>query len=192
MKFTALALAVGLSAAASSAAHAGPLFDSFQTVCAKTDAAPAAAMAATDAAGGWMPLPDALLQQLSASLGVDGGQGRLKSDAGGLSVVIVGHKKMPAGGTSIDVRFCAVGAAAATNEPVGDELAAWAAVPAAPGMAGEGRTGYFFSDNDGVHAALSDPNSPQSLALIRSGRAKIAMSQAAKSMTLLAYAVPTL
>ena len=187
----AAALALGLGGFAVSAAQAGPLFDTYQGLCVKTGAAPAAVLSAADA-GGWMAIPDAMLLQLSAASKVDGAQGRMKSDSAGLSIVIVGHKAMPVGEDTVNLRFCGVAAMAGGGEPSGAELATWAAVPASPELSKAGATGYAFTSQGGVHTAVSNPNDAQAKALLKSGRVNMAFSQEGKGLTLLAFAVPTM
>jgi hypothetical protein len=184
-------LALGLSGLAVSAAQAGPLFDSYQGLCVKTDAVPAAVLSTADA-GGWMAIPDAMLLQLSTASKVDGAQGRMKSDSAGLSIVIVGHKAMPMGDDTLNVRFCAVAAMAGGGEAAGAELATWAAVPASPDLSKAGATGYAFTSHGGTHAAVTNPNDAQAKALLKSGRVNMAFSQEGKGLTLLAFAVPTM
>jgi hypothetical protein len=177
--------------AGSSAAAAGPLFDTYQGLCVKTAADPAAVLATADGSG-WMPIPDALLQQLGAASKVEGAQGRMRSDATGVNIVMIGHKSMPVGGQTVQMRFCAVATSVTAGEPIADELQAWAGVPSMPELGGPGRAGFAFLDQGGVHTAVTKPDDEQAKALLRSGHVSLAFSQEGKGMNLLAFAVPTM
>lgn len=187
----ALALALGLTGLAASAVRAEPLFDAYQALCVKSGADVSPALAAADASG-WSPVPQVLLQQLGGGAGVENAQGRMKSDAAGLSVVIVGHKPLPISGETVDMRFCAVAGTAPVSEALKSQLSAWTAVPADPALSATGRTGYIFTDDAGVHTVVSKPEDAQAKALLRSGRVRLAFIQEGKGMTLLAFAVPTM
>ncbi|THD50941.1 hypothetical protein [Phenylobacterium sp.] len=191
MMLKALALGLILSVAANVAARAEPLFDAYQALCVKTGAEAPATLAAADAAG-WMPLPQPLLQQLSKAAAVDGADGRMKSDAAGIQLLIAGHKTMPIGPANVDVRFCAVATTAAVADALKSQLAAWAAVPPEPGLSATDRTGYAFTDAHGVHTVLTKPNDDQALALLRTGHVTMAFIQESKGLNLLAFAVPSI
>lgn len=184
-------VAVSLGLAAASAARAEPLFDAYQSLCVKTAAEPPKTLAAADAAG-WMAVPAPLLQQLSKAAAVDGADGRMKSDAAGIGLVLVGHKALPIGGANVDVRICAVATTSPVADALKDELAAWAAVPSEPALSGADRTGYEFTDVGGVHAVISKPSDDQARALLRSGHVELAFVQVSKGLTLLAFAVPSM
>ena len=187
----ALVLASGLNLAAMSAVEAGPLFDSYQALCVKSAAQPTAALTAADSAG-WTSMPDALLLQLGARVQIDSAQGRINTDGGGPMALLLGHKEMPVDGTSVDVRFCALGASAVVGEPAADELASWAAVPSKRVTGDSGQAIYFFTNLSGVHTAAAPQDAEQLKALIQSGHANIAFSQDGKGLTFLAFLVPTM
>jgi hypothetical protein len=182
-----LALVLAVSAGA---VEAAPMFDDFQGFCVKTAADAAPSMAAATAAG-WSPVPQVMLAQLSAAAGIPEADGRMHSDAGGLSFVFVGKKQLPIGGAAVNVRFCAVATTAAP--PAGelpDALAAWAAVPSAASMSKPGQTGYFFLDDAGGHKPVPTDDPAAALALAQSGHLRLAFVQESKSIHMLAFAVP--
>ncbi|THD57751.1 hypothetical protein [Phenylobacterium sp.] len=182
-----LALALALPAGA---AWAAPMFDDFQGLCVKTAADPAATVAAATA-GGWSPVPAPLLAQFSGAAGVQDADGRMRSDANGLSFVLVGHKQLPVGGATLSVRFCAVATTAAP--PAGqlpDALSAWAAVPAAASMSKPGQTGYFFLDDAGGHKPVPMDDPAAAMAMAKSGHLRLAFVQESKSIHMLAFAIP--
>jgi hypothetical protein len=184
-------LALALTAASVSVARAGPLFDAYLGVCVKSGAEATSALAAADASG-WMPIPQALLGPLAANAGIEGVQGRMKSDSAAINLVLVGHKKLPLGGATADMRFCAVATTSAPAEPLKAELDAWAAVSPMAELAGDGRVGYAFTDKAGVHTVVAKPDDEKARALVRSGSLNMAFIQEGKGMNLLAFAVPTM
>ena len=191
MKLAPTLLAFGFSVAVASAAQAGPLFDAYLNVCVKSAADAPAALKIADATG-WMPIPDAILQQLSVKTGIEGAQGRMKSDSAAINMVLIGHKKMPLGGTALDMRFCAVATTGAPAEPLRGELETWAAVAPLPELAGDGRVGYAFTVKAGAHAVVTKPNDEEARTLLRSGRLNMAFIQESQAVNLLAFAVPTM
>ena len=191
MRLTAAALALGLTGLAASAARAEPLFDAYQALCVKTGAQTPAVLAAADG-DGWQPIPDAMLQQLGAGIAVQEAQGRMKSSAAGLTLMVVGHKQLPLGGSTADMRFCAVATTGPVDAGLAGDFAAWAAVPAEPALSAAGRNGYVFTDNGGAHAVVSKPGDSEAKDLLRSGRANVAVIQEGKGLNLLAFAVPTM
>ena len=191
MRPAAAAVALGLAGLAASAARAEPLFDAYQALCVKTAAQPEAVIAAADGAG-WQPIPDAMLQQLGSGIAVQSAQGRMKSTDKGLTLMVVGHKDLPLGGVTANMRFCAVATTGAVDPGLGGQFAAWAAVPAEPALSAAGRNGYVFTDNGGAHTVVSKPGDSEAKDLLRSGRANVAVIQEGKGLNLLAFAVPTM
>ena len=191
MTLRAAVLALALSGLAASAACAEPLFDAYQALCVKTAAQPDAVLAAADGAG-WQPIPDAMLQQLGSGIAVQSAQGRMKSDSAGLTLMVVGHKELPLGGMTANMRFCAVATTSPVDASLAGDFAAWAAVPAEPGLSAAGRNGYVFTDNGGAHAVVAKPGDSEAKDLLRSGRANVAVIQEGKGLNLLAFAVPTM
>jgi hypothetical protein len=186
-------LALALSAGAASA-EAAPLFDAYQGFCLKTDASAAAGLAAATAAG-WTPIPAAMLQQLSAAAGVANADGRMRSSAAGLDFLLIGVKKMPLGGMSLSVSFCAVATTAAPSVPgeLSAALADWAAMPPNPALSKNGQTGYVFMDEGGARKSVTPTGDAASAqAMIQSGHLRFAFVQEGGAINLLAYAVPSL
>jgi hypothetical protein len=184
-------LALALTGAGASA-HAAPLFDVYQGFCVKPAADASGGIAAATAAG-WLPIPDAMLQQLSGAMGIEKADGRMRSDSSGLSFMFVGAKKLPIDGAALDLRFCAVATtgALAPGELSG-ALATWAATPSSPALSKNGQVGYVFLDQGGVHKPVSNPNDAAAKALIKSGDMRFAFVQESQKINLLAFAVPTL
>jgi hypothetical protein len=185
----ALALALALTAAA---AQGAPLFESYQSFCVKAAGDPAASITAASAAG-WTPIPQAILQQLSGALAIDKTDGLMHSDGSGMNFMFVGLKKMPVGGLTVDVRFCAI----ATTSPVASgelsaPLASWAAVPANPAFGKNGQIGYVFLDEDGVHKPVANPGDDTAKAMVHAGRMRLAFVQESPGVNLLAFAVPSI
>ena len=185
-------LALALSAAAASV-QAAPLFDVYQGFCLKTDAEAASGLAAATAAG-WMPIPNALLQQMSAGAGIENAQGLMHSSAAGLDFFLVGAKKMPVGPMTLDLRFCSVGSTGTlgSSTDIATALASWAGTPPNPVMSKGGLTGYVFLNEDGAHrpvVAFGDVSTGK--AMIQSGHLRFAFFQESSSLQLLAFGVPS-
>jgi hypothetical protein len=136
-----------------------------------------------------------MMQQLSASAGVDKAEGRMRTSAAGLDFMLVGVKTLPVGGLSLAVHFCAVATtgALATPAELSKALAAWAAIPPTPAMSKNGQTGYVFVDEGGAHKPISAPgDAAAAKAMIQSGHLRFAFVQEGPALSLLAYAVPSL
>jgi hypothetical protein len=173
-----------LAAASIAGAASAAEFDDFQSMCVKTDATAAAALAAADAAG-WMPLPQAMLTQLvSSSKGMEKAEGRLRSDPKGLQFMVVASGSGIFGGSPQRLAICMLGVAPAKAGLV-DQLAAWAAVPEEPSFSNDGTHGYVFSVEAGGHMRL-DPKGPDMTA----GRAKVAFAKSTPQVTMIAIGLP--
>ncbi|MFI4950476.1 MAG: hypothetical protein ACHP7A_05495 [Caulobacterales bacterium] len=176
-------------AIAAQAAHAEPVFDAFTSICVKNAADGAASLAAADAAG-WMPIPAPMMQNFS-KLGFDNPDGRIKTDAAGLYIVLVGSSSRPIEGLSVSMRVCAVATtAAAAGAALNDEMAAWAAVPSEPRLSHGSQVAYAFTEEGGVHRVLQDPTGAEAKALLASGRANFAFVRSDPKMAMVAFAVP--
>ncbi|HEY3948630.1 hypothetical protein [Phenylobacterium sp.] len=186
-------LALALSALGAGA-QAAPLFDAYQGFCLKTDADAAAGLSAATAAG-WTPIPAAMMQQLSGAAGVENADGRMRSNAGGFDFMLVGVKTIPVAGLSLAVHFCALAttSAPATPNEASTALAGFAAMPPNPLMSKGGQTGYVYLDEGGVHKPITTPGDVASAkAMVQSGRLRFAFVQEGPTLSLLAYAVPSL
>jgi hypothetical protein len=173
-----------LAGASIAGAASAAEFDDFQSMCVKTEADAAAALAAADAAG-WMPLPQALLAQItSTSKGMEKAEGRLRSDPTGLQFMVVASGSGMFGGSTQRLAICMLGVAPAKAGLV-NELAAWAAVPEEPSFSKDGAHGYVFSVEAGGHMRL-DPKSAEMTA----GRAKVAFAQSNPQVTMIAIGLP--
>jgi hypothetical protein len=185
----AVVMGLGLAAMAT-AANADPLFDAFQSLCVKQAGDGQATLQAAEAAS-WQVVPDAMKQQLGGGFKLQNFDARMKSDAAGLSFVLVGNQALPLGGQKVSVKLCAVATTAATGEASTKALADWAAVPSTPELGSDGQ-GFAFTEEPTGHKLLEkpkDPNDPEVRALLGSGKVRMAFSRAAPNMTVLAYAV---
>jgi hypothetical protein len=179
-----------LALAAGTAAKADPLFDAFQSLCLKEAGDSRASLSAAEAAS-WQPVPDALKQQIGGGFKLQEFDARMKSDAAGMSFVIVGGQSLPLGEQKVPVHLCAVATTAAAGDAPKQALAAWAAVPSNPAFGADGM-GYAFSDEPAGHKAIEKPENPQDpalKALLASGKVRFAFERSAPSLTVLAYAV---
>ena len=187
-------LALALSAAGATA-QAAPLFDAYQGFCLKTDGAAAGGLAAATA-GGWTPIPAAMLQQLSGAAGVTNADGRMHSSASGLDFLIVGAKTLPVSGMNLNVSFCAVATTAPPSAPgeLAAALSGWMAMAPNPLMSKNGQTGYAYLDEGGSHKPITvtPGDAAAAMAMLQSGHLRFAFVQEGGAINLLAYAVPTL
>jgi len=188
VKLAAGILALGLAAA--TAAQADPLFDAFQSLCVKEAGDSKASLTAAEAAS-WQAVPDTLKQQIGGGLKLQDFDARMKTDAAGISFVIVGGQSLPLGDQLVPVHLCAVATTAAAGDAPKEALAAWAAVPSNPAPGSDG-VGYAFSEEPTGHKVIEKPPNPQDpalKALLASGKVRIALERSAPNLTVLTYAV---
>jgi hypothetical protein len=180
-------------ASAAGSASASPLFEDFQTICLKSDVEPKAAIATAEAAG-WMPIPDALMSQLSSAMkGAEDIQGRLHSDAGGLRFVIVARTgpDLPPDALmrGIDhANICAVGGAPPESSfPA--QFASWAGVAEEPSLTKGPTHGYAFVVDGAAHRKV-DPKGPEMAGLVKAGSVRLAFLETDAQVTMAGIAAP--
>jgi hypothetical protein len=176
----------------SGAAHADPTFDTFQDLCVKTRANAPAALAAADARG-WTEMP-AMFHDEIAKQGFTGGEGRAKSQNRVLTLMYAGSGAPVIEGAPVPVRACAVGARPADGAALRKLAAAWAAVPADPGLPASKGQAFAFTEDGGAHHQVTgaDLRSPHGQNLIRQGRVAMIIVAGRPAAPLLVYAIPTL
>jgi hypothetical protein len=191
LKAAALALAI---AAMSVSAEAAPLMDDFQSMCVKTDLDAKAALAAADSAG-WMPIPQALLAQLTSSaMGLQKADGRLHSDAGGMHFLVVGDTapNMVGGDFPKGIDRASVCALGSAPSEAGFEakLADWVAVPQNPSFSKRETHGYaFFMDGD--RRKPLDPAGPDFLKLAEARRVRVVFLESSPQLTMVGIVLPS-
>ena len=192
----ALAAALGLPAFAHAQAPAAPpsLVDEFKALCVATAADKTAALAAADASG-WGPIPEALMAQAAGVM--QEATGRLKVDAGGFEVLILGEQAQAMAGMTLRIKACAV--IASPPDPAAVEAAAGALAGVAkapiPGL-GDGASLWAFNDTAAGHVLLNPDDKAGVQAAVTAGTARLvffrplATPGAPPGLTLLGYGVP--
>ena len=204
MRLTALILAMGLCAAASPAAYALPsepeaieaapraagnesseLLNEFQSLCWPHSDAPFNALADADAQH-WMPIPDALMGQMTQGTPGVLAQGRIKSTSTGLFMLGVVRGPTPIVGD--DFHGLDVGTTCFVMQPRGDN---GSAQPTLERWLGGGRgvqvdKNYviyaYTEDSSGKHF-LSDVNNAEAKRLFNAGSLKAIMLRTDTSST---------
>jgi len=184
-----LAVIAGAAVAlAAPAARAEDLFATFENVCLAAHGDGQAALAKADAAG-WMPMPQALIKQLSAEDGFKDVKARIRSTDASLDMILVARMEGDIRKVSVSFQFCAV-ASLPPQPELKARLVDWSGVAPSPDMGGRGRIGFVFIEDGGRHTAV-ETNTSNTLKLIRDGRIRVTAVQDDKQMTMALYAIPT-
>jgi hypothetical protein len=142
----ALLAAPGLALALAGPAQASAAFELFKDFCLASRADPGVAIGKADAAG-WSKLDAKILEGLRHSGGPEGRladpDGRIKTDAGGSTAVMVGRAEQISPGFAIPARTCSILTVPADAAALKAEAAAYAAVPAHASMPGEPQTARY-------------------------------------------------
>ncbi len=172
------------------AAYAGPSFDWFDKVCVASQADPAKALAIADAAG-WMPVPQSLMAELSKKDEFRNVQGRMRSDASGLQLMIVGSGAFPIA-PNLVVPICGLGVMADPPESMAAEAETFAAVPDYKGNGrNKGKMWIWHLDNGQhrpINYGLSDAENRE---LLAHGDVQLLVLFAGGKMNMLLLAAPT-
>jgi hypothetical protein len=177
MKRIALA-ALAAAALFSGAAHADETFDSFRDFCVAGRGASATALAAADAAG-WTPVPQQFLDQLPKA-DFQAAQGRMRSAAGGASLLLTARGNMPGVGP---VGICAIGVLPASASDLAGQLQAFAAVPKQV-VTNLPEGFYAWRDENGGHVSV-DRGSPDFRTQVAGGTALVATTRTTPQMTMI-------
>ena len=176
MRRFALPLLAVAGTAFATAAQADPAFDGFRNFCVANRGAPAAVLAAADAAG-WSPVPAAQLAQP----GMQNANGRiLPLPGGGAALLITATQTTPQLGAA---NICMIGAAPAGSSDLGGQLAAFAAVPKQSSSdLPEGL--YAWRDENGRHVSVPQ-GTPDYNSQFTSGASMIATTRTVPQMNLI-------
>jgi hypothetical protein len=172
------------------AAYAGPSFDWFNKICVAAQADPAKALAIVDAAG-WMPVPQSLMANFPKNDEFRDVQGRMRTDAGGMQLMIVGSGIFPIA-PNLVVPICGVAVIADPPESMAEDAEAFAAVPDYKGNGKHKGKMWIWQLDNGKHRpinyGLSDAENKE---LLAHGDVQLLVLFAEGKMNMLLLAAPT-
>jgi len=188
-----LALLAVPAAAAAQATAPGVLLGEVKSICVAAQGDGARALALADQSG-WSPVPDALLKSMTAKL--KNGQGRMKSDAAGLQLMLVGSEVRNLGPLPVTLNLCAVGAGVTDPDIVAGAVKAMAGGGATLPSSGGANLWLYQEDPTGPKAIdTNDPAGALAALKARSVRALVYQTMPnalmPKGLSLVGYAVPT-
>ena len=184
-----LAVLATAGALIGSQAQAGPLFDAFRGACVAT-AGTLEGVETQAKTAGWMPMPDAMLEQASRRFNPKAARGWLKTDQQALTMLLWAKAEIPNARQLGDMRMCAV-ASMPGDATAAADMQTWAAVPARPEFKMKDGAAYVFRDEATGRVALPEKASEkESRDFFSTPGATLAMTQTQAQMTMLALFTP--
>jgi hypothetical protein len=174
-----IALAATLACPVGARAADTALLSRFRAFCVSTEADPARAVAAAEAAGWKAPAGDARADVTEVRAG---------RDADGQWELIVDQKSPRLAEPPVPMRVCRVSLAAPGSETLQAQVHAWLGIE--PYRLNFETLMYTYLEKDGRKQFLGDPDRTKALAAVRDGTMRTVLVTESQSMTQLSYAVP--
>ena len=176
-----LALAFLLAATIVGAARADDVFDAFRQFCVEAHADETQALALADNAR-WMPIPQALIDQLPKGQFLQP-KGRLRTTEAALMFLVVGHGPIPTG--NLQGRICGIGISPGDAGDLEVRAQEFAQVP-------KDASGQFYAwrEENGAHVSVG-PRSPGLRALLERGAVNFMVVRSNEKTAVVLLMVPS-